>query len=365
MMDCLFLSPASKQLADNRLYWQPVEGAGHWLDLEQAGLELAGRPLALILPGEWLSACAIVRPTSKARWMRQAVQYAVEEHLAEDVEQLHMALGAPLEDGRVRVLAIRRSLLSSLLEAAETAGLQIAAIHADYDLLPAHGQQVLLAGERGLLGGAGEQRLIFPAADWALLEERLGEVELNQADDPFPLLAAQRGTATDLAQGDFAIQRGSGQWQPWRPVAALLGLWLCLQVLFDIGQVVYLNRQGDQFAAQTQTLYQQLFPEDRRIVNLKAQFDEHLAQASSRNDERFLGSLQRVAGIMGAAPLTVEQVSYSQVRGDLALQLRAGDFAALEQVRQRLIEAGLPAQLGSANREEQGVTARLVIGGDA
>ena len=51
--------------------------------------------------------------------------------------------------------------------------------------------------------------------------------------------------------------------------------------------------------------------------------------------------------------------------GELALQLRADDFASLEQLRQRLLQAGLQVQLGSASREEQGVSARMVIGGGA
>ena len=85
MIDCLFMAPGGHGLADSRLYWQPAQGAGRWLDLPALSAELAGVPLALVLPGERLSACAVALPTSKARWLRQALQYAVEEQLAEDV----------------------------------------------------------------------------------------------------------------------------------------------------------------------------------------------------------------------------------------------------------------------------------------
>jgi general secretion pathway protein L len=43
--------------------------------------------------------------------------------------------------------------------------------------------------------------------------------------------------------------------------------------------------------------------------------------------------------------------------------LHADDFAGLEQLRQRLQQAGLQVQLGSASREAQGVSARMIIGG--
>ena len=77
--------------------------------------------------------------------------------------------------------------------------------------------------------------------------------------------------------------------------------------------------------------------------------------------------LELASGAIAEAksPLTVVQVDYSQIRGDLALQIRAKDFAELEQLRQRLVEGGLKVQLGSASREEQGITARVVLGGGA
>jgi general secretion pathway protein L len=45
------------------------------------------------------------------------------------------------------------------------------------------------------------------------------------------------------------------------------------------------------------------------------------------------------------------------------MQIEAPGFAELERLRERLQEAGLAVQLGSASREGAGVSARLVIGG--
>ena len=63
------------------------------------------------------------------------------------------------------------------------------------------------------------------------------------------------------------------------------------------------------------------------------------------------------------AQVRVEQVDFSDTRGDLALQVQAAGFGELERLRERLQEAGLAVQLGSASREAAGVSARLVIGG--
>ena len=58
-----------------------------------------------------------------------------------------------------------------------------------------------------------------------------------------------------------------------------------------------------------------------------------------------------------------DRLDFSATRGDLSLQLQAPGFAELERLRERLEQAGLAVQMGSASREAEGVSARVVIGG--
>ncbi|ERI49934.1 hypothetical protein N878_27165, partial [Pseudomonas sp. EGD-AK9] len=95
----------------------------------------------LVLPVETVTACAVQLPTQKARWLRQALPFAVEELLAEDVEQMHLALGEQLADGRHRVYALRADWLRQCL--ALCAAQPPQAIRVDADLLPRQGSQLL------------------------------------------------------------------------------------------------------------------------------------------------------------------------------------------------------------------------------
>jgi general secretion pathway protein L len=146
----------------------------------------------------------------------------------------------------------------------------------------------------------------------------------------------------------------------------VLALCLLLQWGFNLVQGWYLQRQADQYALASEALYRELFPEDRKLVNLRAQLDQHLADAAGSGDSPLLGLLGEVARALsagGAARVQVNQLDYSASRADLALQLQAPDFAELESLRERLEQAGLEVQMGSASREADGVSARLVIGG--
>lgn len=378
-MDCLFL-PAdcgTRLGAESQVYWLPGEGAGGWMPLARCA-ELAPAAVTLVLPVEVCSAVAVNLPTRKARWLNQALAYAVEELLAENVDDLHLTHGDALDDGRRRVIAVRRQLLADWLRDLQAQGLTIVAIHVDADLLPREGTQLLVIGERALLGGAPEARLAFDRQQWPHLANqcpapRHGHGTVDDAppllddyqpvDDPYRFLAAGRAAALNLAQGDFAVKAaGSGLGQ-WKPVLAVLALVLTVQLVFNLVQAWTLERQAERYAQSSRALYSELFPEDRRIVNLRAQFDEHIGQRAG-GPSGFMRLLDEVARAMAdGLAVTVSQLDYNQARGDLALQVRASDFATLEQLRQRLGETAENVQLGSASRDGDAVSARVVIGG--
>jgi len=377
-MDCLFLpadSPVSLA-ADMRVYWLPKDGPGRWQPL--ADCTGGSGAVSLILPAEVCSFFAVTLPTRKARWVQQALAYAAEELLAENVDDLHLALGEALPDGRLRVVAIRRQLLAGWLGQLREMGLLIVAIHVDADLLPREATQLLFIGERGLLGGVGETRLAFATQDWPQLsglcpapwhaqgsttEAPVPLDGYRQVNDPYGFLVAQRVAAINLAQGDFAVEVGNTGLGYWKPLFAVVGLILVVQLGFNLGQAWYFQRQGDAYADASLALYRELFPEDVRIVNMRAQFDDHLAQGRG-GQAGFLRLLDHAAAALeDGIPVTIGQLDYNQDRGDLALQVQAMDFATLETLRRRLGEAGQNVQLGSASREGDGVSARVVIGG--
>ena len=380
-MDCLFLPAACGARLDARTeaYWLPREEKGAWLPLADCAAR-AGSAVTLVLPAEACSYFAVDLPTRKARWINQALAYAVEELLAENVDDLHLTHGDALADGRRRVIAIRRQTLRDWLQDLRELGLDIVAIHVDADLLPRDDTQVLFIGKRGLLGGIHEPRLAFASEQWphlapqctppfhgqgSLIEPPAPLDDYQVLDDPYRLLAAGRGAALNLAQGDFAVRRAGSGLGRWKPLLAVIGLVLLVQLGFNLAQAWYLDRQAEQYAEASRALYTELFPEDVRIVNLRAQFDDHIAQRGA-GSAPFMRLLDQVAQVMAEGiPVTVDQLEYNDADSALALQVRASDFAALEQLRQRLGDAGLGVELGSASRDGDSVSARVVIGGRA
>ncbi|TXI33171.1 MAG: type II secretion system protein GspL [Aquipseudomonas alcaligenes] len=375
----LFLPPqACTQVAAELPVWQ-VDGDICSQRPFAEALPDAARAWRLVLPVEAVTVCLVQLPTTKARWLQKALPFAVEELLAEDVEQFHLSVGGQLADGRHRVYAVRRAWLTDWLALCGSQPPQ--RIEVDADLLSEEGSQLLCLGERWLLGGSGEARLALRGEDWPQLAElcpspRVARVapgqaapvhvdEVHELAAPLAWLARQQAEC-NLAQGPFARREPSGHWARWRPLAALLGLWLVLQWGFNLAQGWYLQREGERYAQASEALYRELFPEDSKLINLRAQFDQHLAEAQGGGQQQLLQLLDQAAAAIGeeGARVQVQQLDFNAERGDLALNLQASDFSALESLRTRLQEAGLAVDMGSASREDIGVSARLVIGGN-
>ncbi len=373
----VFLPPAACAGAQAALSVQRVVGEiSESLPFSQVQASLAGN-WTLVLPVEAVTACAVNLPTRKARWLAQALPFAVEELLAEDVELMYLALGEQLADGRHRVFAVRRSWLAAWLALCPTAPQAIAV---DADLLPGPGTALLPLYGRWLIGGENVTRMAVHAQDWPQLSPLCAHPQIawcvpqhlvpQPVDERFPVAEpfvwlAQQPLHNNLAQGEFAGHSSNGHWQRWRPLLGLVGLWLVLQWGFNLAQGWHLQHQANEYAAASAALYQELFPQDSKLVNLRAQFDQHLQASSGSGQNRLLGLLAQVSGAVAAegGQVQISQVDFSEARGDLALQVQAAGFAELERLRERLQESGLAVQLGSASREGARVSARVVIGG--
>lgn len=373
----VFLPPAACVGAQADLPVQRVAGGVSDSLLFSDAQAQCGGNWVLVLPVEAVTACAVNLPTRKARWLRQALPFAVEELLAEDVELMHLALGEQLADGRHRVFAVRLSWLASWLALCATPPQAIAV---DADLLPGPGSALLPLHGRWLLGGENVARMAVQVQSWPQLSPLCAQPqvawcgpqqsplqpidEVKAVAEPFVWLA-QQPLRNNLVQGEFAGQSACGQWQRWRPLLGLVGLWLVLQWGFNLAQGWHLQRQADQYASASTALYKELFPQDSKLINLRAQFDQHLQAGAGGGQTRLLGLLAQVSGALAAEgrQVQISQVDFSEARGDLALQVQAPGFAELERLRERLEGGGLAVQLGSASREGSGVSARVVIGG--
>ncbi|NWA64575.1 type II secretion system protein GspL [Pseudomonas reactans] len=328
--------------------------------LLEAAKDLAGQPVHLLLPMEMCSGLYTDVWPSTRRPGIQAIAFAIEEQLGEDLEALHVCAGRRDGAGRFPVLVTHKARLRALLDLLGTLGIEVRSAYVDADLLPEDCQAAVDWYGRRVL--AGRTRLAMSAAALAVLEPLLAQPVqwLDAAQSRAQVvdaLWARDSRGINLLQGTFARTR---QPWPWSTMALSAALWLVMDWGGMQVRIHSVEDQTQRLYAQSVERFQALHPEPTRIVDLAAQL-KALQGDSTHPPASVLAQLVNLTEqVIGAGDVDVQRLEYR--RGDgWKIQLTANGFNALERLREQGQRSGMPVRIGHASKEGNRVQAMLML----
>ncbi len=166
-----------------------------------------------------------------------------------------------------------------------------------------------------------------------------------------------------LPQRGRGLSRTDQQW--WLATAAVLALTVVGHSGFLIWRGTSLQHELSSVQSQTQSTFHELFPRITRVVDVRAQATQALAEltASAGQGGDFLDLLAK-AGEPLLAPATdkLSLASISFERGALELRVRAPDMPSIERYQQRLEQTALPVTTLSVEKRDDGAEASVRIG---
>jgi general secretion pathway protein L len=378
--------------------WLVVDARGAPLSPPQSGpLALAatragGRRVSVVVGGADVLLAEPEVPVKAGAKLQQLVPYALEEHLAENIEELHFALGKRSgESPRVPVAVVARSLLDGWLAELRGAGIEPDAILADSELLPANpGQAVALleadavsvrppggtpvtlpsdalsealeiaragagpgaTGGRGLILYTGPAEWHRHAAQVEAARPYFDGIKVQLlAGGPLALFAQQLPTtsAINLLQGEYApvSSRGVGL-KAWRVAAILLAGLIGLHVVGKAAELQLLKRHEHQLDASIRDTFRSSMHTEASAADARRLMEKRLAGARGAGGG-LLPALQALVQARDAAPGTSVQ-SLNFHAGELEMKLSAPDASSLDRLSQSLRSNGWQADLtGGAN----------------
>lgn len=396
-------SPASWLLVDvlgNRI------GRVQQGTLTDAAAQAHGRRLCVIVPGARISLFHVDIPTRNQQKVLQAVPFALEDRLAEDVELMHFALGARDEQG-YRVAALKRTDITHWLEQLASADLEPDQLVPDMLALPVQNETLTAALDRGHIlarfpdgsGFSAEESLapllaerflaqvratmtcdkaVIHAADpeaAASLMSAFGALELDvqtaslNDDSLLPLFAAtlHQKPAINLLQGEFGRRKGmSEHWQRWRVAIVLLAVF-CVAGIVQQGVAYFeLRHQAAQLDAQVLEEFHKALPDVHRVVDPRAQMQQRLSQLSGGNDSNGPLAMLMSLGTALQANSTVQLTGFSYHSGTLQVQVQADQIQALDNLKNALQEDGhFNVNLDSVNSNSGQASGRLTLTGNS
>jgi general secretion pathway protein L len=395
-----------RSIDDAPASWLIVDGNGARSGPLQSGpiadaLGLAqGRRTVVVLPAaEVTLAEPDLPPVRGAARIAQAVPFALEEHLASDLENLHFAVGARNPAASATPVAIvARSVLDRWQASWEAAGIHPDAAYAESSLIPASPNSTSLVLDEGILhvkrpgavafaldalAPAGALDLALPAAQepgehvtfYAApaeydahqdliegLRSRTATLQVKlMPDGILPLLAAQLagGRPVNLLQGAYAPQTSFGsQLRQWRVPAALAAATLLVFVAVQGSRLWQLNQAEKQLDAQITETFNAVLP-GQPVVDPRAQIQGVLARAGA-GQGALLPAVSLLAQAVAQSPSSrVEGMIYRA--GVLELRIVAPSIEALDGIRQAMTSQGASVELQSTNPRNQQVEGRLQV----
>lgn len=372
--------------------------------LEQATMRAAGRHICALVPSTDVLLAEPEVPVKAGTKLQQVVPYALEEQLAQDIDDLHFAIGKRTGDSQTTPVAVvAHSLMEDWLGTLKSAGLTPEYMYADCDLLPENPGHAVALLESDVVvvrppigpalsmpadaladaldiarhqGEAGEQSgrgliLYTGAAEWQqyspkveAVRDRFDGIKVQLlTSGPLPLYVQQLPTAKpiNLLQGRYAQQntRTVG-WKAWRVAAILLAALVGLHVAGKAGELFMLKRAEKTVDASIDQAFRAAMPGEQNSINARKRMEQRLASVRGGGGTGLLPALGALVQARNAAPgTTLQALSFRD--GALELKISAPDADSLERVNQSLRSSGWSADITGGNQVSQGYEGRVRI----
>lgn len=388
--------------------------------LMQNGVE--NTELIFLWPSNAAFATKISLPGNQSRFIQQALPFAVEEQLAQDVDKVHIVLGEKNAKGEFFVVNIDRDLFSFYFELLND-GLPaspLKGIYLDSDLLPMDSESLVLciSNEFSLLKNKDLRSVrtntqnVLPYFDSLFL----GQIEEDaEEDEPFSVMVyieesaqdsaamliaqieqypnvtldkeiiqltefelvcqnmlQQGAKALNLCQGDYKVQSESNSlWKKWRAVALIAGIGFLLQLGVFIGKGFHYDQKAQTAGLQALSEYQKVVPNSKRVTIeklpriLKGKLNQkNVGQSIELGFLALLGDIgYQYQQSNDKLKLKFNSINYNQQRGELLIEMRAESYDQLERLQKSIVSTGLTAKISSAVQEKEYFRGRISVSG--
>ena len=371
----------------------------------------------VIVPGEDILFRQLTVPAMQKRYLKQSLPYLMEEVIAEPVELMHIVSGRE-RAGQYPVMAASHAQMRSwlallqkqgmtpghMLSDTYAAGLAFSEMHVLFDPDDAiiHTGVTASKTETGnvamflkncVVAGTGAppaDRVKFIVTDnacddlrvnseiadaTAYLRSRGVTCTAERVDNTFDHLCrhlnvfyntSRHKELADLIQGPYQTDKVRRLRIDRGLAAVAVCIAIGLKVAGDLATGFYLRHETTQLENKAIALYQSLFPEDKKIVNIRTQMENHLTQIVEAQPQsgflRLMGRLSRQLSLTGdLGEMRIQQLRYDNRQNALWLDIHVTRIELLEQLKRGLENRALNVTILSVNNEEQWIKGRISI----
>jgi general secretion pathway protein L len=380
--------------------------------LAEAAKDVGDRTVIALVPASSVLTTAVDIPIKAGARLRTALPFALEEQLADDVENLHFAAGRRTDNGLLTASVVAHSQMQEWVSVLENAGIAATQmIPENHGLAKIPGTMSLLVAEDQIMfndgadsefvmqgvnpsdalavsgaldasesdsetdSKAGGHLLVYcePSEevrfehDWNALRSELASVDINLLPDGvLPRLAvtvaAKRGV--NLLQGAYAVKVEYGSMiRPWRYAAALLGAFFVFGFIAKGVDYYRLSAEQEALREQFTQEYRQMRPGDNSEITDPSRYVDAIRSSSGAvvSTNIFLPTLHQLSvALQQNESAEIEAISYRA--GIVDVRLTAPDVATLDNIQKIVGTSGrFSASIQSTDQVGEKVSSRIQI----
>ena len=366
----------------------------------------ASHDIVVLLNSQCLHINQLQLPTQNTQKMLKAVPYAIEEFIAEDIEDFHFVVAKNKHNNSTAVVGIDKTTLQNVVQIFQEANIKVEKIIPDALCLAANEKQWACLNfhkdsylQTDTLNGMIFSHDIFPYIiteklneDGATLPEKIllfseqenpsafeqtiiknSDIEvIRVVYNTHPLVVFcghyKQALSLNLLQHQFKTKRkSSGYWHHWRLAASLAAFWLILHLGLTIFQSSQLKTENNISKAKIENIYKKSFPQSRKIVNPRAQMEQKLNELKGSSANSGMGLLFLLAESFGTLThdkqnITLQSLNYRNNRMEIGLD--SLNLQAIESLNKNLNNNNnLQSEITSSSSEKDKVKGNLRVEG--
>ncbi|MDH4073751.1 MAG: type II secretion system protein GspL [Gammaproteobacteria bacterium] len=379
--------------------------------LQEAAADISDRQVIVLVPSTDVLTTSVDIPVKGAKLLA-ALPFALEEHLAEDIEDLHFAAGARRSSGRTPVSVVSHERMEEWLSALRFAGIHPHSVVAEnYGLARIPGTiSMLVSGDLVFINDGANVELVMQGVspgdalaaigalddgggkeagdasamprhvlvycdagdderyqhDWIAIRHELDSVDVKLLPDgvtPRLAVTVATGAGINLLQGRYAPRKEySGLFRPWK-YAAVLALAFGVVGVGAKGLSFYvLSKQEAELKALFNSEYRQMLPGAPETDDPAAVIDSLRRRIGNvETPPVFLQSMEQLSrAIRQNSSASIQAISFRA--GIIDLRVSAPDVATLDGVQRAIGESGqFQASIQSTDQDGDKVSSRMQI----
>ena len=378
--------------------------------LTELSEDAAGQIAVVLLNSQCLHINQLQLPTHNLQKQLKAVPYAIEEFIADDIDNFHFVIANNKHNKYTSVVGIQKTTLQNIIKTFQLANIEIDKIIPDtlclaadnkqwvclnykntsylqtditngmlvaHDLLPyiltnkLQDESVTIP-EKILLFSEQENSTAFDQLKTEAITDNDSIENISIVYNTHPLVVFcgnyKQAIPLNLLQHDFKPKRKtSGYWQHWRLAASLAAIWLTLHLGLTSFQHSKLIDNNLVTKAKIEKIYKKSFPKSRKIINPRVQMEQKLKELKSGSGNTSQGFIFLLAESFGTLShdkknITLQTLNFRNNRMEIGLE--GTNLQAVETLNKNLNNnKSIKSEITSSSSEKDKVKGNLRIEG--